>query len=154
MVTPADKKVETVARNLDLEERSTLITVVSRVVASEKENFKSLLKLQRMYDVIDSEGVELQVEQRGESLRGAIEKWELTGGIGPRPRMSEKEVRGDEKECHFPLTLNTWVVECLKRGSFSNYVQRDREGKIVDSVPMMPSIVSSLLEKFGITIDD
>jgi prolyl-tRNA synthetase len=153
METPV-KKVETVVRKLDIEERSTLITVVSRVVASEKENFKSQLKLHRLYEVIDSEGVELQVEQRGEELRDKIAKWEMIGAPGPRPRMTEKEVRGDEKECHFPLTLNTWTVECLKKGSFSNYVQRDREAKIVDSVPMMPSIVSSLLAKFGITLDD
>jgi len=53
MATP-EKKVETVVRMLDLEERSTLMTVVSRVVAAEKENFKSQLKLSRLYTIIDS----------------------------------------------------------------------------------------------------
>ena len=68
--------------------------------------------------------------------------------------MSEKDIRGEEKECVFTLLLNTWVVENLKKGSFSNYMQRDRDAKIVESVPMMPSVVSSLLAKFGITIED
>jgi len=153
MATP-EKKVETVVRMLDLEERSTLMTVVSRVVAAEKENFKSQLKLSKMYNIIDSDGVEIQIEQRGEALRKMITEWEMTGSRGSRPRMGDKEIRGQEMECQFPLSLNNWVVEHLKKGSFSNYIQRDREGKIVESVPMMPAIVSSLLGKFGITVDD
>ena len=153
MATP-EKKVETVVRMLDLEERSTLMTVVSRVVAAEKENFKSQLKLSRLYTIIDSDEIEIQLEKRGDKLRQDISSWEMLGSKGPRPRMSEKDIRGEEKECVFTLLLNTWVVENLKKGSFSNYMQRDRDAKIVESVPMMPSVVSSLLAKFGITIED
>jgi hypothetical protein len=154
MAADSEKKVETVVRVLDLEERSTLMTVVSRVVAAEKENFKSQLKLNKLYNIIDSDGVEIQLEQRGEKLRKDISDWELTGSRGPRPRMGDKEIRGKELECQFPLPLNNWIVEHLKKGSFSNYIQRDREGKIVESVPMMPAVVSSLLAKFGITGED
>lgn len=150
----SEKKVETVVRMLDLEERSTLLTVVSRVVAAEKENFKSQLKLSKLYIIIDSDGVEMQIEQRGETLRKRIADWEMVGSKGIRPRMGDREIRGQEKECQFPLPLNNWVVEHLKRGNFSNYMQRDREAKIVELVPMLPAVVCSLLGKFGITIDD
>jgi hypothetical protein len=154
MPNPEKKVIETITRMLDLEERSVLMTVVSRVVAQEKENFKSQLKLGRLFEIIDAEGVDFDLEKRAAKLRGDTQTWQMMGGQGPRPRMGEKEIRGEEKEYIFPLPINSWITECLKKGNFSNYVQRDQEGKIVESVPMMPAIVTSLLEKFGIRLEE